>query len=92
VLEPGIVAVIQTFGDRINVHQHVHCLVTEGGTDKKGAFHKVPRFNDDRLAEVFAREVLGFLVGRELLSPEWAEKILSWQHTGFSVHSRLPLF
>jgi hypothetical protein len=30
--------------------------VTEGGTDKKGAFHKVPRFNDDRLAEVFARE------------------------------------
>jgi hypothetical protein len=23
----------------------------------------------------------------ELLSPEWAERILSWRHTGFSVHS-----
>ena len=37
----------------------------------------------------FAREVLGFLVGRELLSPEWAERLLSWRHTGFSVHSRV---
>jgi hypothetical protein len=30
-LEPGIVAVIQTFGDRINFHPHLHYLVTEGG-------------------------------------------------------------
>ncbi|MCX6575412.1 MAG: transposase, partial [Candidatus Aminicenantes bacterium] len=42
-----------------------------------------------RLAEVFGREVLAFLVGRELLSPEWAERLLSWRHTGFSVHSRV---
>jgi hypothetical protein len=32
-LEPGIVAVIQTFGERINFHLHLHFLVTEGGTD-----------------------------------------------------------
>jgi len=45
--------------------------------------------DDTRLAEVFGREVLAFLVGRELLSPEWAERLLSWRHTGFSVHSRV---
>jgi hypothetical protein len=45
--------------------------------------------NDDRIAEIFAREVLGYLVRKELLSPEWAERILSWRHTGFSVHSRV---
>jgi len=27
------------------------------------------------------------LVGRELLSPEWGERILAWRHTGFNVHS-----
>jgi hypothetical protein len=43
--------------------------------------------DDSRLAEIFAREVLSFLVGRELLSPEWAERILAWPHTGFNVHS-----
>jgi hypothetical protein len=52
-------------------------------------FHKVPRIDDSRLAELFAREVLGFLVRRELLSPEWADRLLSWRHTGFSVHSRV---
>jgi len=88
-LEPGIVAVIQTFGDRINFHPHLHFLVTEGGVDEAGAFHRVSDFDDGRLARVFARVVLAFLVGRELLSPEWAGRILSWRHTGFSVHSRV---
>jgi hypothetical protein len=50
-------------------------------------FHKVPRIDDPRLGELFAREVLADLVRKELLSPEWAERILSWRHTGFSVHS-----
>ena len=26
---------------------------------------------------------------KELLSPEWAERILSWPHTGFNVHSHI---
>ena len=35
-----------------------------------GVFHEIPRMDDSRLAEIFAREVL--------LSPEWAERLLSW--------------
>jgi hypothetical protein len=61
--------------------------VTEGGTDREGSFHPVSRIDDARLAEIFAREVLAMLVGRGLLSPEWAERIFSWRHSGFSVHS-----
>jgi hypothetical protein len=85
VLTPGVIAAIQTFGDRINLHVHLHFLVTEGGVDEAavspvlmnrkrfmsaGVFHKIPRVDDSRLAEIFAREVLAFLVGRELLSPD----------------------
>jgi hypothetical protein len=88
-LEPGIVGAIQTFGDRINFHPHLYCLVTEGGVDEAGVFHRVSHFDNTRFAEVFARAVLAFLVGRELLNPEWAERILSWRHTGFNVHSRV---
>jgi hypothetical protein len=86
-LTPGVIAAIQTFGDRINLHVHLHFLVTEGGVDEAGVFHKIPRIDDARLAEIFAREVLNFLVGRELLSPDWAERLLSWPHSGFNVHS-----
>ena len=88
-LEPGIVAVLQTFGDRLNFHPHLHFLVTEGGVDEAGVFHKIPRIDDARLADIFAREALAFLVGRGLLGPEWAERILAWWHTGFNVHSRV---
>ncbi len=41
------------------------------------------------LLDVPHRQVLAFLIGRELLSPEWSERILSWRHTGFNVHSRV---
>jgi ribosomal protein S27E len=88
-LMPGVIAAIQTFGDRINFHPHLHYLVTEGGVDEAGLFHKIPRIDDTRLAEIFAREVLADLVRKELLSPEWAERIISWRHTGFNVHSRV---
>ena len=57
--------------------------------DEAGVFHRIPRLEDSRLTELFAREVLGFLVHKELFSPEWAERLLSWRHTGFSVHSRV---
>ena len=46
----------------------------------------VVRIDDSRLAEIFAREVLAMLVRKELLSQEWAERILSWPHSGFKVH------
>jgi len=85
----GVIAAIQTFGNRINLHPHLYFLVTEGGVDEAGVFHMIPRIDDPRLAEIFAREVLAFLVHKELLSPEWAERLLSWRHTGFSVHSRV---
>jgi hypothetical protein len=51
--------------------------------DEAGVFHMIPRIDDSRLATIFAREVLADLVRKELLSPEWAERILSWRHTGF---------
>ena len=70
----------------INLHVDLHFLVTEGGVNEAGVFHKIPRIDDSRLAEIFAGEVLSMLVRKELLSPEWAERILSWPHSGFNVH------
>jgi len=68
VLTPGAIAVITTFGDRINFHPYLHFLVTKGEEDGAGVFRKILRLDDLRLAELFAREVLADLVGRELLS------------------------
>jgi hypothetical protein len=88
-LVPGVVVAVQTFGDRINFHPHLHLLVTEGGVDRAGIFRRLPRLDDEQLGEIFCREVLKLLADKGLLSPEWAGRILSWRHTGFNVHSRV---
>lgn len=44
--------------------------------DEAGVFNKIPRIDDSRPAEIFARDVMSFLIGRELLSSERAERIL----------------
>ncbi len=49
-LRPGVVASIQTFGAKINLHVHLHFLVTEGGEDSDGRFHHVASFQDSLLA------------------------------------------
>jgi hypothetical protein len=49
--------------------------VTEGGVNGAGLFLEIPQIDDSRLPELFAREVLGFLVHKELLSPEWAKRL-----------------
>ncbi len=73
----------------LHITPPLHFLVTEGGVDGVGIFHKIARMDDSRLAEIFARQVLVDLVRKEPLSPEWAERLLSWRHTGFNVHSRV---
>jgi hypothetical protein len=88
-LMPGVVAVIQTFGNHLNFHPHLHMLVTEGGRTSDGSFEPVPIFNDAVITRIFAGEVLAFLVSRDLMSPETRGMILSWRHTGFNIHSKV---
>jgi ribosomal protein S27E len=88
-LVPGVVASIQTFGQKINLHPHLHCLVTDGGEDSDGTFHHLAEFEDSLLAELFSREVFALLLGEELISEALVEKIAGWRHSGFSVHSKV---
>lgn len=66
-LMPGVVAVIQTFGDHINFHPHIHCLVTEEGTSADGAFHHISRFHDAIICDLFTHEVFALLLRDKLI-------------------------
>ena len=86
---PGVVAVIQTFGSRINFHPHIHVLITEGGTAPDGSFHRVSRFHDEVIQEIFTQEVFSLLLRKKLIGLPLVQKILHWRHTGFNVHSKV---
>jgi len=61
-LTPRIIAVLQSFGSKINLYPHLHFLTTEGGEDPDGHFHKFSRFSEDLIAKFFSREVFSMLL------------------------------
>ncbi len=88
-LRPGMVAVVQTAGDLANWHPHVHALVSRGGWTRDWEW--VPlAYVDEHAAELLYRhKVMRMLQEEGLLTEERTELLLSWRHTGFSVHNRV---
>ena len=86
-LRPGMVAVVQTAGDLGNWHPHVHALVSRGGWPSEEEWVPVP-YVDQHAAELLDRHKgMRLLQDVGLLSEERSELLLSWRHTGFSVHN-----
>ena len=88
---PGMVALVQTAGDVGNWHPHVHAMVSRGGWTRDWEWFPVP-YVDERSAELlFRHKVMRLLQGEGLLSEERTALLLSWRHTGFSVHNRVTV-
>jgi len=88
---PGLVLFVQTFGDLANFNPHVQVLATDGAFRADGTFVALPAIPQGLLADGFRRAVLGFLVGKGVLSEELRTKLLGWRHSGFSVHNQFDL-
>jgi hypothetical protein len=60
-LRPGMVSVLQTFGDRINPHPHVHAVVSRGGWTRDDRFVPIPYVDPHAAQRLFAHKVFAFL-------------------------------
>ena len=60
-LLPGIICVLHTFGRDLKWNPHVHVLVTEGGADILGRFHRVSHFPYKLLRKSFMKTLLDAL-------------------------------
>jgi hypothetical protein len=83
---PGAVGFIQTAGELLNWHPHVHLLVSDGVFDRDGTFERFTFFDTHLMERLFRAEVLRLLRGKGLISQEVVDNLLSWRHSGFSVH------
>ncbi len=68
---------------------HVHALVSRGGWTRDWQWVPVPYVDEHAAELLFRHKVLRLLQGAGLLSEERTELLLSWRHTGFSVHTRV---
>jgi hypothetical protein len=82
---PGVVAAIQTHGELLHWHPHIHTLVTCGAFTPEGEFLEVPEFDMDRLHALWREAVFALYLAEEKIEPEVVENMRTWPHSGFSV-------
>jgi len=91
---PGIVIMVQTFGDELNFNPHIHLLITDGhfkySDPDKPIFYECKKWNMGLIKELFRQKLIFSLVKNEVLPEHLAKNLLSWKHSGFSVHSSEP--
>ena len=86
---PGMVVSIQTYGDLANWQPHLHGLVSAGLLDGDGAFLPLDLPPGPVAEEMFRRRVIRMLLERDRLDEPTAAGLLSWNHSGFSVHHQV---
>ena len=82
---------MQTAGELLNWHPHVHLLVTDGVFDRDGVFERFTYFDTQLIERLFRAEVLRLLMGKGLISQDIVDNLLSWRHSGFSVHGEVKV-
>jgi len=91
ILKSAVVVSHKSYGDLIRWNPHWHCIILEGGIDKKGSFHYLPITDTSKLTELFRQRVIKYFVYKGLLESSFARKLLSWKHSGFSVDNSMKI-
>jgi hypothetical protein len=81
-----VILSIQTYGEELNAHPHLHAVVTDGCFSRAGTFHPIPEVDPQKMMELFRHKVFKMLLAEEKITETQVEKLLSWRHTGFSVY------
>ena len=88
--ELGAIFTVQTAGEALNYHPHLHGLLADGYW-REGIFTRFAEIDLDALTQAFGERVLAQLHKRELLTDDVVAQILSQDHTGFGVWMGDPL-
>jgi hypothetical protein len=64
----------------------------EGGFDSNDRFFFIPLGANEALSEIWRRSVVALFLSKGLLNPDFARKLLSWRHSGFSIESGTRIY
>ena len=83
---PGAVVAIQTYGDALNPHEHIHMLASDSAWRPDGGCGSLGEVDSEVLTRLFQHQVLEAMVAERRLSHDFAQKLRSWHPSGFGVH------
>ncbi|MCX6070772.1 MAG: transposase, partial [Chloroflexi bacterium] len=81
----------QPFGDSLRFNPHFHALILEGGFDSCGQFYYLPIHDTAHLAQCLRQRTVGLFLKLDLITRQFAETLLCWKHSGFSVDNSVRL-
>jgi hypothetical protein len=82
---PAMVGAVQTFGDLIHWHSHIHAIVPEGVFTDTGRFVHIPDIWRHRAAEIWQEKVFELLLDEFKIDLDTAANMRQWKHSGFNV-------
>lgn len=88
---PAMVGAVQTFGDLIHWHPHIHAIVPEGVFTVSGHFVHIPDIWKHRAAEFWQERVFALLLDEHKITDEIAGNMRGWKHSGFSVDNSVRI-
>jgi hypothetical protein len=88
---PAMIGAVQTFGDLINFHNHVHAVVCEGVFTESGHFVHITETWKHRAIEIWQDKVFELLLNEKKIDQETVACMRSWRHSGFSVDNSVRI-
>ena len=82
---PAMVGAVQTFGDLIHWHSHIHAIVPEGVFTDTGHFVHIPDIWRHRAADIWQERVFDLLLDEFKIDLDTAANMRAWRHSGFNV-------
>jgi hypothetical protein len=82
---PAMIGAVQTFGDLVHWHPHIHAIVPEGVFTHSGHFVHIPDILKHRAVEFWQERVFALLLDEHKINDEIAGNMRGWRHSGFSV-------
>ena len=86
---PGIVATIQTAGDRLNWNPHIHLIATVGALAPDYRYYLVPKIPYDVMRIAWRDRVLGMLLSQGFISQSYAAKLKKRYPKGFMLNGKI---
>ena len=80
-----MIAGIQTFGELIHFHPHIHAIATEGAFTADGTFLCLPKIDEQLLLAAWQTKVLDLSVAAGTIDQQTVDQMRCWPHSGFSV-------
>ena len=88
---PGLIGGIQTLGQLVHFHPHIHAIATDGAFAPDGTFICLPKIDTELLLTAWQAKVFELLVAAEKIDQQTVDQMRAWPHSGFSVDNSVYL-